>query len=68
LLIAIEFTRRTGNKHPNLRVSPRNYRGLLVALGLTADQIEGQLRELAGSMGSEGSGHHAVSGREQFAK
>jgi hypothetical protein len=55
LLILSEFTGGTDHKHPNLRVALGNYRGLLVALRLTPDQIEGQLRELAGPMGFEGS-------------
>jgi hypothetical protein len=46
--ILIEFRRRTGHEHPNLRADLANYRGLLQALGKTPEQIEQQVDELIG--------------------
>ena len=53
--ILIEFQRRTGHEHPNLRAGLANYVGLLEALGKTPDQIEQQLRELIRPVRPEGS-------------
>jgi hypothetical protein len=50
----IEFQRRTGHEHPNLRVVRANYVRFLEALGKTPDQIKQQLDELISSPRSEG--------------
>jgi hypothetical protein len=50
LLILIEFTRRSGHKHPHLDVARGSYHGLLEALGETPDQIKQRLRELDESL------------------
>jgi tetratricopeptide (TPR) repeat protein len=53
--ILIEFQRRTGHEHPNLRAGLANYRGLLEALGKTPEQIEQQVHERIRPPHSEGS-------------
>ena len=55
LLILIEFTRRSGHKHPHLHVVRGSYHGLLEALGETPDQIKQRLRELDESLDSDDS-------------
>jgi tetratricopeptide (TPR) repeat protein len=54
LQILIEFQRRTGHEHPNLRVGGANYLRLLEALGKTPDQIKQQWDELTRPPHSEG--------------
>ena len=46
LIILINFRRRTGHEHPNLRIVLGNYRVSLQVLGKTPDQIEQQLDDL----------------------
>ncbi len=49
--IVLDFTRRTGYKHPHLRTALANYAGILKARGQSKPKIQAQLRALQAKYG-----------------
>ena len=47
LVIFLQFTRRTGHRHPNLDAAIKNYTVLLMEMGHSRDEVEGRLKSLA---------------------
>ncbi len=47
LVILIQFTRQTGHRHPHLEDAINNYRGLLIQMGCTKDEVAARLKRLA---------------------
>ena len=50
LVILLEFTRRTGHRHPHLDDAIKNYRGLLMQMGDSEDEVNKRLKGLAPEM------------------
>jgi tetratricopeptide (TPR) repeat protein len=47
LLIFLQFTRRTGHRHPHLQAAIENYTALLMEMGHSKDQVTARLKRLA---------------------
>ncbi len=56
LAIFLDFTRRTGHPHPHLNDAIKSYGRLLVQTGLSQEQADARVRELAREYGLEWGG------------
>jgi len=50
LLIFLQFTRRTGHRHPHLEDAINNYGSLLMKMGYSKDEVAAKLKRLAPEM------------------
>jgi len=50
LVILIEFTRRTGHRHPHLDTAIKNYSGLLGEMGIGEDEVKERVKRLGPEM------------------
>jgi len=50
LVIFLEFTRRTGHRHPHLEAAIKNYTALLMQMGHSGNEVNDRLKRLAPEM------------------